>query len=60
MTACGNASTAPAVVSDYCAIAKPISYDTTRDSPETVAEIEAANSKYVCVCEHDCPKPSAP
>lgn len=52
---CATVSTAPAVVSDYCQIATPISYDTERDSPETVAEIEAHNSKWVCVCEDDCP-----
>lgn len=52
---CVTASTAPAVVSDYCKIAAPISYDTERDTPETVAEIEAHNSKWVCVCEDDCP-----
>lgn len=53
-SACVTASTAP-VVSDYCRIAGPISYDTAKDTAETIAEIEAHNSKYVCVCENDCP-----
>ena len=53
---CGIASTAPAVVSDYCAIAKPVSYDSLRDTAETVAQIERENSKWACVCERDCPK----
>jgi hypothetical protein len=44
------------VVSDYCRIAKPISYDGLRDTPETVRDIEAHNSRWVCVCENDCPK----
>lgn len=56
LTGCAIGSTAPAVVSDYCRIAKPISFDTKIDSPETVAEIEEHNSKWVCVCENDCPK----
>jgi hypothetical protein len=43
-------------VSSYCAIAAPIGYDTTKDTPETVAAIEMHNSKWVCVCESDCPK----
>lgn len=49
----------PAVVSDYCRIAGPIAYDTERDSTETVAAIEAHNSRYVCLCEGDCPKTGA-
>ncbi len=52
---CATVSTAPAVVSDYCRIATPISYDATSDTAETVVEIEAHNSKWVCVCENDCP-----
>ena len=45
------------VVSDYCQIASPISYDRTRDTAETIAEVETHNSKWVCVCEQDCPDP---
>ena len=41
----------------YCSIAKPISYDSAKDTPETVKQIEQHNSKYVCACENDCPKP---
>lgn len=52
-SACVTGSTA--VVGDYCRIAKPISYDTKSDSPQTVKEVEAHNSKWVCVCEGDCP-----
>jgi hypothetical protein len=43
------------VASDYCRIAKPISYDGVRDTPETVAEIETHNSRWACVCDNDCP-----
>jgi uncharacterized protein YceK len=40
----------------YCAIAKPITYDATQDTPETVAEVELHNSVFSCLCEDDCPK----
>lgn len=56
MSGCAHGSTAPAVVSDYCRIAAPIGYDSQRDTAETVAEIEAHNSEWVCVCENDCPQ----
>jgi hypothetical protein len=49
-------TTDPVPLSNYCALTKPITYDTTKDTPETVAEIEAHNSRYECVCNHDCPK----
>jgi hypothetical protein len=58
-SACGTGSTV-AAVSDYCRIAKPISYDGVGDSPETVKAVEEHNSKWACVCENDCPtKPPA-
>lgn len=50
---CATVSTAP--VNSYCAIAKPISYDAKADTPETIKDIEAHNSAFVCVCEQDCP-----
>lgn len=56
MSACAIDSTAPGAVSNYCRIAQPISYDSVSDSPETVKAVEEHNSKYVCVCEGDCPK----
>lgn len=60
LSGCVHGSTGAVVVSDYCKIAEPISYDADLDSPETVAEIEKHNSQWVCVCEDDCPqKPSA-
>ena len=54
MSGCATVSTAP-VVSDYCRIARPIGYDSTADSADTIAEIEAHNSRWVCLCEGDCP-----
>ena len=56
LSGCATVSTVP--VNSYCAIAKPISYDATKDTSETVKEIEAHNSVFVCVCEADCPKGS--
>ncbi len=53
---CATVSTVP--VNSYCAIAKPISYDATKDTSETVKEIEAHNGVFICVCEADCPKGS--
>jgi uncharacterized protein YceK len=53
---CATVSTVP--VNSYCVIAKPISYDATKDTSETVKEIEAHNSVFICVCEADCPKGS--
>jgi hypothetical protein len=54
-SACVSGSTAPLVVSDYCRIAKPISYDSRADTAETVRAIELHNSAWLCVCEKDCP-----
>ena len=56
LSGCATVSTAPAAVSDYCRIAAPLAYDSVSDTAETVAEIEEHNSKWVCVCENDCPK----
>lgn len=51
-----NPPAAPApAAGEYCRIARPIGYDSTRDTPETVAEIERHNSQWTCVCEGDCP-----
>ncbi len=57
MGGCVHGSTdRPAAVSDYCRIAKPIFYDTTKDTAETVKGVEAHNSQWACVCESDCPR----
>jgi len=54
-SACVIGSTEVAVPSDYCHIARPISYDGKADTAETVGQIEKHNSKYTCLCENDCP-----
>lgn len=41
-------------VVDYCTLAFPISYDTSKDSADTVAAIVKHDSRYVCACEGDC------
>lgn len=58
-SACAHVSTTTPVNS-YCAVAKPIRYNSKIDSPKTVALIEHHNSQWVCLCEQDCPagKPS--
>lgn len=55
---CAHVSTDPVPLNNYCLIAKPISYDSVADTPETVQQIERHNSQYVCVCEADCPTAS--
>ena len=55
MSGCATVSTVPVNINSYCAIAKPIGYDSKIDTAETVKEIEAHNSKWACVCENDCP-----
>jgi hypothetical protein len=52
---CVTDLTEHAPVNGYCRITKPISYDSKVDTPETVRQIEEHNSRYVCVCEGDCP-----
>lgn len=42
----------------FCAVTKPIYYDSKIDSSGTVKQIEAHNRKFVCLCEGDCPKPA--
>lgn len=60
LSACAHGSTERTTLTansgEYCRIAKPIAYDSSIDSPETVAAVEAHNSAWVCVCEGDCPK----
>lgn len=40
---------------DFCRIYKPIHYDASLDTVDTIKQIESLNSQFVCVCEHDCP-----
>lgn len=56
MSGCVAGLTEAEVKGDYCRIAKPITYDTTVDTPDTVRQIEQHNSEFVCVCEGDCPE----
>ena len=55
LSGCATVSTALVPANSYCAIAQPLGYDTVKDSPETVAAIEIHNSKWVCLCESECP-----
>ena len=58
LSGCAGGSTEQPVryVSDGCRWVEPIPYDSSKDSPETVALIERLNSRFVCVCEGDCPE----
>lgn len=57
LNGCKTVSTAPVAKGDYCAITSYITYETGKDSPETIFQIEMHNSQRACVCELDCPKP---
>lgn len=57
-SACVHDLTPPIASNSFCAIAKPIFYDSRADSANTVAQIEAHNRTVVCLCEDDCPKPA--
>lgn len=52
---CAHVSTTQPAINSYCAIAKPIRYNSRLDNPSTVAQIKAHNSTWVCLCEDDCP-----
>jgi len=54
-SACVAGSTGVVTPSEYCRIARAISYDGKADTAETVSQIEKHNSQYVCLCENDCP-----
>jgi len=54
-SACAHGSTPPPVTNSYCAVAKPIFYDSRADSPRTVSQIEVHNSVWACLCDADCP-----
>ena len=53
---CAHVSTTQPAINSYCAIAQPMRYNSRLDTPATVAQIEAHNSTWVCLCEQDCPK----
>lgn len=57
-SACVHGSMPPPATNSFCAIAKPIFYDSRADSADTVKQIEAHNRTVVCLCENDCPKPA--
>ena len=58
LSGCVTGLTEAVPTNSYCAIAKPITYDATQDTPETVAEVELHNGVFSCLCEQDCPKGS--
>ncbi len=56
LTGCDLNMTGPVPLNNYCALTKPITFDGTKDTKQTIAEIEAHNSRFECVCNRDCPK----
>ena len=59
LSACAHDLTPPPATNSYCAIAKPIYYDTRADSAGTVSQIEDHNSVWACLCDSDCPTSDA-
>lgn len=57
MTGCVTDSIGPVPTNSYCAISRPITYDSVRDTAKTVKQVEEHNSRWACVCDNDCPKP---
>ena len=55
MSGCAHGLTAATPLNSYCAIARPITYDRLYDTNLTVAQLEAHNSQWACLCEKDCP-----
>ena len=53
MTLSGCVTSGTGTASEYCLIAKPISFSTSRDTAETVAEIESHNLTWQAVCGAD-------
>lgn len=38
------------VVSEYCAIARPITFSASQDSPETIRQVREHNAAYLKSC----------
>lgn len=56
LAACvANTTETVRTISNYCQIAAPITFSSTKDSAETRAQIERHNSQWECVCNKDCP-----
>lgn len=51
--ACTTASTG---TDAGCRVFRPIFFSARSDTPETVRQVKAHNSKWVCLCDGDCPK----
>ncbi len=58
MSGCAHGLTAATPLNSYCAIARAITYARDMDTALTVAQIEAHNSQWACLCEKDCPATS--
>lgn len=52
MSACTTVSTG---TDTSCKVFRPITFSAAKDTAATVRQVKAHNSKWVCVCEADCP-----
>jgi len=53
---CAVSTTAIPTVSDFCQIAKPMTFSGKGDTQETQKEILDFDERYACVCQDRCPK----
>ena len=55
-SSCAASTTALTQVSDFCSIAKPLTFDGKLDTLETQKQIMSFDAQYMCICLHQCPK----
>lgn len=53
LNGCVHDLTGPVPTDSFCKIAQPINYDSKRDTPETVQQVEAHNLRWLRLCEKD-------
>lgn len=53
LSGCVHGSTGLVPIDGFCKVAQPISYDSKRDTPETVQQVEAHNLKWLRLCEKE-------
>ena len=56
LTGCMTPTVAP--IKSFCLIYRPVT-TSTKDTAETVSQVDSNNRAYTCDCLHNCP-PSAP
>lgn len=55
LSACAHVLTEPVETprpqADFCTLYEPVSYDSVKDTAETVAQIEPNNAKWLVLCD---------